>query len=91
MSAKGVEVRVLSYQGAPVDGSQGVAATATRLGTVLGTDVALRLVDGATHLWTGPARIEMVEVGPAAPHPVNVWLSFTRPLKPAELRGLGLE
>jgi hypothetical protein len=91
VSAKGVEIRVLSFQGAAVDGSAGVAATASRLGDVLGSDVALRLVDGATHLWTGPARIEMVEVGPQAPHPVNLWLSFGRQLRPAELRTLGLE
>lgn len=91
VSAKGVEVRVVSFLGEALDGSQGVAATATRLGDVLGSEVALRLVDGATHLWTGPARIEMVEVGPLAPHPVSLWLAFGRPLRPAELRSFGLQ
>ena len=37
-----------------------------------------------------PARIEMIEVGAATPHPVTLWLAYSRALRPAEMRALAL-
>ena len=90
VSSTGVQVRVLDRSLLQVAGGSSVAGTMEALGEAYGSEVALRLVDGATHLWTGPARIDMVEVGQVAPHPVTVWLSYARPLRAAELRALDL-
>ncbi len=90
VSTTGVQVKVLDRSLLNLNGGVDVASTMAALGDAYGSEVALRLVDGATHLWTGPARIEMVEVGQAAPHPVTLWLSFARPLRTPERRALEL-
>jgi hypothetical protein len=90
VSITGVQVKVLDRSLLNVDGGVDVASTMAALGDAYGSEVALRLVDGATHLWTGPARIDMVEVGQAAPYPVTLWLSFARPLRTPERRALDL-
>jgi hypothetical protein len=90
VSAQGVQLRVLDRSSLPLQGGMDVASTIVALDGAYGTDVALKLVDGPTHLWTGRARIAEVEVPPDAPEQVLLWLCFTRTLRPAELRALGL-
>ncbi len=75
VSSAGVQLRVPERAMLQLSGPVDVASTMTALGATYGSDVALRLVDGATPLWTGPARIEMIEVGAATPHPVTLWLA----------------
>ena len=57
VTAQGVQLRVpdratLTLKGGATD----VASTILALDDAYGTDVAVKLVDGPTHLWTGPAR-----------------------------------
>lgn len=55
-----------------------------------GSEIGLRLVDGAEHLWTGPARVFSVEAPPDESSDLLVTLAFGRTLRPAELARLGL-
>jgi hypothetical protein len=91
VSPQGVQLRVLDRSVLPLQGGMDVASTIVALDGAYGTDVALKLVDGPTHLWTGRARIAEVEVHAEAPEQVSLWLHFGRHLRPAELRALGLE
>jgi hypothetical protein len=90
ISAKGVQILIQDRELLQVGGEADVASTMAALGATYGSEVALRLVDGTTPLWTGPARIEMIEVGMQAPYPVTLWLAYGRALRPAELRALEL-
>ena len=91
VSPQGVQLRVVDRSVLPLQGGLDVASTIVALDGAYGTDVALKLVDGPTHLWTGRARIAEVEVHADAPEQVSLWLHFGRPLRPAELRALGLD
>ena len=90
VSAEGVRLRVADRSLLNVGGGVDVASTMTALHDVYGSEVGLRLVDGTTHRWTGPARIDMVEVGQAEPHPVTIWMTYARTLRTAEVRALDL-
>jgi hypothetical protein len=90
ITSAGVQLRVAERAQLMLSGPPDVASTMSALGAAYGADVALRVVDGATPLWTGPARIEMIEVGASAPHAVTLWLAYGRALRPAELRALEL-
>jgi hypothetical protein len=91
VTSQGVQLRVMDRGALTLKGGADVASTIVALDEAYGTDVALKLVDGPTHLWTGPARIEEVEVPPNAPKELSMWLAFARALRPAELRALGLQ
>ena len=90
VSASGVRLTVPGRAMLNVNGSSDVAGTMAALCDAYGSEVGLRLVEGTSHRWTGPARIEMVEVGTTDPHPVTLWLAYARTLRNAELRALNL-
>ena len=91
VNAQGVQLRVMDRGSLTLRGGSDVASVIVALDEAYGTDVALKLVDGPTHLWTGPARIEEVEVPAQTPNELSLWLAFARTLRPAEMRALGLE
>lgn len=90
VTSEGVQLRVADRRELRMQAAPDVASTIQGLDAAYGTDVALKLVDGPTHLWTGPARIEEVEVPASAPHEIALWLRFGRALRVPELRALGL-
>jgi hypothetical protein len=63
-----------------------VASAIAALDETCGTEVSLKIMDGAKHLWTGPAAIREVEMPPGTPQQMLLGLAFRRRLRPAELR-----
>lgn len=90
VTSEGVQLRVVDRRELRLQSASDVSSTIQGLDAAYGTDVALKLVDGPTHLWTGPARIEEVEVPVGAPNEIALWLRFARSLRVPELRALGL-
>lgn len=88
LGESGLQIRVPDRAMLALDGALDVSSTMTALGASYGSDVSLRVMDGSVHLWTGQARIDMLEVGEQPPHPVLLGLSFKRALRPEELRAL---
>lgn len=86
VSRFGVQLRVMDRSTLALTGERDVAGTILALERAYGADVVVKLVDGPTHVWTGPARIAEVEVPSSAPEQIALWLRFSRDLRPAELQ-----
>lgn len=67
---------------------QTVAEVIVALDQHFGERLALKLSDGAEHLWSGPTRVAQVELPPDRPGQAIVDLGFERPLRPAERKRL---
>jgi hypothetical protein len=87
----GVRVRLVNAPGVTAAAeSRNVARVTEQFTEVYGTEVTLKLVDGAAHLWTGPARLSAIQLPPDRPGETVLTLGFVRTLRPAEVRRLGL-
>jgi hypothetical protein len=77
----------------PRDGyeAEDVAGATVRFISHYGNEVGLKLVEGATHLWTGRTRVCGVELPGDPRADLLLTLAFSRRLRPAELRRLRLE
>lgn len=55
-----------------------------------GEHLSLRVMDGARHVWSGPAEVRTVELPPESPGQAILTVSYARSLRAAELREFGL-
>jgi hypothetical protein len=90
LSRESVRVRIYRGPGGTtLDGADPASAGVTFLDRY-GDQVGLKIMDGASHLWTGPTRVRGVEVPRGGDGEVLLTLEFARNLTPPELTRLGL-
>lgn len=91
VTPKGAVLRVPDVARLGLDGDVGdVSRFVVALGDAYGDSIALRVMDGARHVWSGPAEIREAEFPPECPGQALLTVSFARELRLAEQREMGL-
>ena len=85
---EGVRLR-LPRSAAPSE-EAGVTQRLAAFHETFGGEPNTKIMDGAEHIWTGPTRLAALDLPPDHPEEMWVTLAFVHPLRPAEIRRMGL-